>query len=70
MKIGKHQISTKWEKKTKEKHRLHKNNYIHNSSGKQPVKEVMIDGMAKKRVLKKENWSLNNGCKVTGSEDQ
>ena len=42
-------------KKTKEKHRLHKNNYIHNSSGKQPVKEVMIDGMAKKRVLKKEN---------------
>ena len=39
----------------KEKHSQHKNNYIHNSSGKQPAKEVMIGGMAKKRVLKKEN---------------
>ena len=57
-------------KKTKEKHSLHKNNYIHNSSGKQPVKQVMIGVMAKKRVLKNENWSLNNGCEVTGSKDQ
>ena len=48
-------------KRMKEKHNVHKNNYMENWSAKQWVKKVKISGMGKKKVLEKNNWSLNNG---------
>ena len=45
----------------KETHNVHKNNYMENWSAKQWVKKVKISGMGKKKVLEKNNWSLNNG---------
>ena len=55
MKIEKHQMSTKRGQRMKGKHSRQKNNYMDNLSGKQWVKQVKISGMAKKRVLKKNN---------------
>ena len=44
MKIGKQQMSTKRGKRMKGKHKVHKNNYIEDLSGKQRVKLVKIGG--------------------------
>ena len=70
MKIEKQQMSTKRGKRMKGKYSGHKNNYMDNLSGKKWVKQAKIGGDDQKRMLKKNNWSLNNGRTATCYKNQ